>query len=338
MASKFWAGVDLAIALPISWVPLTPTCPLRPLGLVDLLGTAVGYLLAQVWFFALGVLFLLSIGQGDVIAALLAVLVGLLAMAVLVVDETDEVFANLYSAGVSLEERRPPPARPPGRRRPGRRRHHLAAVLVDDLARYENFLFPLGALFVPLFGCWRPTGTCWPAAATTSRPCTGPTAPTGASAGGAGLVASSWSNRDQPGDGDGLSLVEGLFADLLGLPFPGSAWPALARRLDPRPSRSPSGYAGRHRRPGRRSHDTCVRGDADQGPAFLEDLEERNTKEFFDANKVRVQGAGPGAIRRPGGGRGPGCAAASPASASPRCSGSTGTCASARTRPPTRPR
>src|ERR687897_531252 len=28
----------------------------------------------------------------------------------------------------------------------------LLAVLVDDLARYENFLFLLGALFVPLFG------------------------------------------------------------------------------------------------------------------------------------------------------------------------------------------
>ena len=70
-------------------------------------GTAVGYLLAQVWFFALGILFLLSIGSGDVIAALLAVPVGLLAMAVLVVDETDEVFANLYSAGVSLKNAAP---------------------------------------------------------------------------------------------------------------------------------------------------------------------------------------------------------------------------------------
>src|SRR5215218_3121847 len=57
---SFWAGVDLAIALPISWVPLvadyarfgrSPTATFW--------GTAVGYLLAQVWFFALGILFLL---------------------------------------------------------------------------------------------------------------------------------------------------------------------------------------------------------------------------------------------------------------------------------------
>jgi nucleobase:cation symporter-1, NCS1 family len=77
--------------------------------------------------------------------------VGLVAMAVLVVDETDEVFANLYSAGVSLKNAAP--------RLPGRQvavalgaLSTLLAVLVNDLARYENFLFLLGALFVPLFG------------------------------------------------------------------------------------------------------------------------------------------------------------------------------------------
>ncbi|HEV8425841.1 MAG TPA: cytosine permease [Actinomycetes bacterium] len=149
---SFWAGVDLAIALPISWVPLVADYARfgRSAG-ATFWGTGIGYLLAQVWFFALGVLFLLGIGQGDVIAAVLAVPVGLLAMAVLVVDETDEVFANLYSAGVSLKNAAP--------RLPGRRVvlafgavATLLAILVDDLARYENFLFLLGALFVPLFG------------------------------------------------------------------------------------------------------------------------------------------------------------------------------------------
>src|SRR4029453_203071 len=70
-------------------------------------GTALGYLLAQVWFFALGVLFLLSIGSGDVVAALLAVPVGLGAMAVLGGDETGGGFATLYSAGVSLKNAAP---------------------------------------------------------------------------------------------------------------------------------------------------------------------------------------------------------------------------------------
>ncbi|MGH2815188.1 MAG: cytosine permease, partial [Actinomycetota bacterium] len=149
---SFWAGVDLAVALPVSWVPLVADyARFGRSATATFWGTAAGYLLAQVWFFALGVLFLLSIGSGDVIAALLAVPVGLVAMAVLVVDETDEVFANLYSAGVSLKNAAPG--------LPGRRVAlalgavaTVAAILVDDLARYENFLFLLGALFVPLFG------------------------------------------------------------------------------------------------------------------------------------------------------------------------------------------
>jgi putative hydroxymethylpyrimidine transporter CytX len=224
---SFWAGVDLAIALPISWVPLvadyarfgrSPTATFW--------GTAVGYLLAQVWFFALGILFLLSIGSGDVIAALLAVPVGLLAMAVLVVDETDEVFANLYSAGVSLKNAAPG--------LPGRRVAvalgavaTVLAILVDDLARYENFLFLLGALFVPLFGVlaadWYVLarrrydvaamyradgpyrGVRWPAVLVWLL----------------GFLVYNWIN---PGTVTAwVSLAETLFGDLLHLPFPLSA-------------------------------------------------------------------------------------------------------------------
>src|SRR5215207_5371785 len=224
---SFWAGVDLAIALPISWVPLVADYARfgRSAG-ATFWGTAVGYLLAQVWFFALGVLFLLSIGQGDVIAALLALPVGLLAMAVLVVDETDEVFANLYSAGVSLKNAAP--------RLPGRRVAlalgavaTLLAVLVDDLARYENFLFLLGALFVPLFGVlaadWYVLarrrydvaamyradgpyrGVRWPAVLVWLL----------------GFLVYNWIN---PGTVTAwVSLAEALFAGLLHLPFPLSA-------------------------------------------------------------------------------------------------------------------
>jgi NCS1 family nucleobase:cation symporter-1 len=149
---SFWAGVDLAIALPVSWVPLVADyARFGRSPRAAFWGTATGYLLAQVWFFALGILFLLGIGQGDVIAAVVAVPVGLLAMVVLVVDEADEVFANLYSTGVSLLNAFP---RLPGRPLAlvlGAAATGLAA-LVADLSGYESFLLLLGALFVPLFG------------------------------------------------------------------------------------------------------------------------------------------------------------------------------------------
>jgi nucleobase:cation symporter-1, NCS1 family len=149
---SFWAGVDLAVALPVSWVPLVADyARFGRSAQAAFWGTSAGYFLAQVWFYALGILFLLGIGNGDVIAAVLAVPVGLVAMAVLVVDETDEVFANLYSTGVSLQNAAP---RLPGRRLAlalGALATGLAA-LVGNLSSYQSFLLLLGALFVPLFG------------------------------------------------------------------------------------------------------------------------------------------------------------------------------------------
>jgi NCS1 family nucleobase:cation symporter-1 len=224
---SFWAGVDIAIALPISWVPLVADyARFGRSAKASFLGTAVGYFLAQVWFYVLGVLFLLGIGHGDVLAAVVAIPVGLLAMAVLVVDETDEVFANLYSTGVSLQNALP--------RLPGRPLVLVLGVLatclaalVGDLSQYESFLFLLGALFVSLFGVLAADyfvlarrrydttalyradgpyrGVRWPAVAVWLL----------------GFLVYNWIN---PGTvAAWVSLLEGLFADLLHLPFPLSA-------------------------------------------------------------------------------------------------------------------
>jgi nucleobase:cation symporter-1, NCS1 family len=224
---SFWAGVDIAIALPISWVPLVADyARFGRSARATFWGTGAGYFLAQVWFYALGVLFLLGIGHGDVIAAVVAVPVGLLAMAVLVVDEADEVFANLYSTGISLQNALP--------RLPGRPLVLVLGVLattlaalVADLARYESFLFLLGALFVPLFGVLAADyfvlarrrydttamyradgpyrGVRWPAVLVWLL----------------GFLVYNWIN---PGMVEAwVSLLDGLFTDLLHLPFPLSA-------------------------------------------------------------------------------------------------------------------
>jgi nucleobase:cation symporter-1, NCS1 family len=224
---SFWAGVDIAIALPISWVPLVADyARFSRSTRASFWGTGAGYFLAQVWFYALGVLFLLGIGHGDVIAALLAVPAGLLAMAVLVVDEADEVFANLYSTGVSLQNALP--------RLPGRPLVLVLGVLatslaalVGDLSQYESFLLLLGALFVPLFGVLAADyfvlarrrydttalyradgpyrGVRWPAVLVWLL----------------GFLVYNWIN---PGTvAAWVSLLRGLFTDVLHLPFPLSA-------------------------------------------------------------------------------------------------------------------
>jgi NCS1 family nucleobase:cation symporter-1 len=82
-------------------------------------------------------------------AALLALPAGALALAILLVDELDEAFANLYSTAVSAQNLRPTLDR------------RVVAVVVGALAtgvalstdviQYEGFLFLIGSVFIPLY-------------------------------------------------------------------------------------------------------------------------------------------------------------------------------------------
>lgn len=158
---SFWQGVDLAVALPVSWIPLVADYTrFARTGRSALWGAGIGYFLAQVWFFMLGALLVLGRPGTDpfdptgFIGAFLAIPAGVVAMIVLLVDETDEAFANVYSTSVSTQNVLP---------RLNQRVLHvvvgglcmlLAWIITsgDWATQYENFLLLLGALFVPLFG------------------------------------------------------------------------------------------------------------------------------------------------------------------------------------------
>lgn len=147
----FWLGVDLVIAMPVSWLPLVADYNrfARDTG-SSFRGTYVGYFIANVWFYALGALFVLALKTTDLIPAIISVAGGWAALLLLLVDETDNAFANIYSTAVSIQNVFP---------RAGQR---WLAVLVGavcfmlavtaDIARYEIFLFLIGSFFVPLFG------------------------------------------------------------------------------------------------------------------------------------------------------------------------------------------
>ncbi|HSK17273.1 MAG TPA: cytosine permease [Gaiellaceae bacterium] len=151
----FWEGVDLTVAMSASWLPLaadyTRFARHRRAAFV---GTGVGYLVPHAWLFALGALLFLSRGLDDTTSLLTAVAAGgvasALALLALTVGETDEPFANVYSAAVSLQNLLPGV--------PQRLLVVLVAgtatlgALTVDLIRYEAFLFLLGSFFVPLFG------------------------------------------------------------------------------------------------------------------------------------------------------------------------------------------
>jgi putative hydroxymethylpyrimidine transporter CytX len=150
--TAFWKSVDVVIALPISWLPLAADYTRHSRRARDAFwGTALGYGLATVAYFVLGVLATATgVAGDDVIASLLALPAGALALLVLVVDEVDEVFANVYSTVVSAQNLH------------ARLDRRSAAVVVgvvatglalvfDDYASYESFLLLLSSVFVPLF-------------------------------------------------------------------------------------------------------------------------------------------------------------------------------------------
>jgi putative hydroxymethylpyrimidine transporter CytX len=156
-ATSFWTAADIVIALPVSWFPLAAdyTRHVRS-GRAAFTGATVGYGLATVAFFSLGVFALAAYPSGvailevDVIAALLAIPLGALAILILVFVEVDEAFANIYSTAVSTQNVAP------------RLDRRVLAVLVGavattlaftfDIVGYEPFLFLIGAVFVPLVG------------------------------------------------------------------------------------------------------------------------------------------------------------------------------------------
>jgi len=155
----FWLAVDLVVALPISWFPLVADYSRfsrsQP---VAFWGTSLGYFVPHVWFYALGAALVLALGvQGDPsapIAPLLAAVAGLtaggFALLVLLVDETDEAFANLYSSAVSVQNIVPTA----GLRTIvlGISAIVLVIALAIPLAQYESFLLLIGSIFIPLFG------------------------------------------------------------------------------------------------------------------------------------------------------------------------------------------
>jgi putative hydroxymethylpyrimidine transporter CytX len=151
---SFWTGVDIVIAMPISWLPLVSDYSRfarRPAP--AFWGTTLGYLVANVWFYTLGALILLSMRTSydpRAFVEAIALLAGPLILLVLLAAETDEAWADLYSCAVSLQNAFP---RASVRTLVG----GLGAVsillaLVFDVTRYEGFLLLIGAVFVPLFG------------------------------------------------------------------------------------------------------------------------------------------------------------------------------------------
>jgi NCS1 family nucleobase:cation symporter-1 len=157
--SGFWASADIVIAVAVSWVPLAAdyTRHSRTEG-AAFGGAMIGYTITQILCYALGLLAFTTVvsasgnadrDQHNLFAAFIAVPVGWLAFAILVARELDESFANVYSTAVSIQN----PLPRADRRVLAVGVGFIATVgaLLFNIGAYQDFLYLLGSLFVPMF-------------------------------------------------------------------------------------------------------------------------------------------------------------------------------------------
>lgn len=145
------SALDLVIAMPISWLPLVADFARHGRdGGSALRGTWLGYAVANIWCYALGVLVALTTPSTDLVAALLLAQGGLIALGLILVDEVDNAYGDLYSGSVAGHSLAP---------RFSERRWGIALVLlctagalVLPMHSLEPFLLMLSSVFVPLYG------------------------------------------------------------------------------------------------------------------------------------------------------------------------------------------
>jgi nucleobase:cation symporter-1, NCS1 family len=153
--TSVWLGIDLVIAITVSWVPLVADYTRFSRDRTDAFwGAGIGYFVGGTWMLVLGVVLVLDRNLTDPVdippAVAAAGLAAALALFAVTFDETDEAFANVYSAAVSLQNIVPSVEQ----------RVLVLAIaalstlgaLLIELRNYESFLLLLGSFFVPLFG------------------------------------------------------------------------------------------------------------------------------------------------------------------------------------------
>lgn len=154
-----FGALDLVIAMPVSWLPLVADYARHGKrsaagkgGLGSAFsGTWIGYALANVWCYALGVMVVSVAEPGtELVMALLLAQGGLVALGLILIDELDNAYGDVYSGSVSTHSLLP-------RWSVKRWGLLLAALcialgLVLPMHTLEPFLLMLSSVFVPLYG------------------------------------------------------------------------------------------------------------------------------------------------------------------------------------------
>ncbi len=148
---SFAQAIDLVVAMPISWLPLVADFNrFAKDSRSSFLGTVSGFAVSNILFYTLGVLLILVLPTSDLIGSIMTVAFGTAGLALLLGDETDNAFADVYSAAISIKNVLPALSTRVLVASIGG--VCLAIALTVDLGSFQNFLYLVGSLFTPLFG------------------------------------------------------------------------------------------------------------------------------------------------------------------------------------------
>ncbi|MBW8722903.1 MAG: cytosine permease, partial [Polaromonas sp.] len=124
------SALDLVIAMPVSWLPLVADFSRHGRdGQGALRGTWLGYAVANIWCYALGVLVAITTPGTELVTALLVAQGGLIALGLILVDEVDNA---QWGKGLAVI--------------------CTGLALVLPIHSLEPFLLMLSSVFVPLYG------------------------------------------------------------------------------------------------------------------------------------------------------------------------------------------
>ena len=148
---SFAQGIDLVVAMPISWLPLVADFNrFAKSSRSSFWGTVSGFAVSNILFYSLGVLLILVLPTSDLIGSIMSIAFGTAGLVLLLGDETDNAFADVYSGAISIKNVLPALSTRALVASIGG--VCLAIALTVNLASFQSFLYLVGSLFTPLFG------------------------------------------------------------------------------------------------------------------------------------------------------------------------------------------
>ncbi len=142
-------AIEYVVVMPLSWLPLVGDYTRRARSSTGTVTAVIGYVVASVWMYSIGLASALALGTADPTAEMLKAGLGLAGLAILVISTATSGFLDVVSSGISFRNIVPVAGEKPSALILGA--VGLVLALVFPMDQYQNFLYILGAVFAPLY-------------------------------------------------------------------------------------------------------------------------------------------------------------------------------------------